>query len=110
MRNKYGNQKPRYKGIRFDSKKEMNRYAELELMERAGVIRNLQRQVPFILIPTQKDLSGKVLEHSCRYYADFVYEKDGKKIVEDTKGFKTTEYIIKRKLMLLRYGIQIQEV
>lgn len=110
MRNKYGNQKPTYKGMKFDSKKELNRYIQLELLQRAGKIFNLERQVPFTLIPTQRDLTGKVIEHECRYYADFVYVKNGEKVVEDTKGYKTAEYIIKRKLMLLRYGIRIKEV
>lgn len=53
---------------------------------------------------------GKLLENECSYVADFVYEENETTIVEDTKGFRTDAYIIKRKLMLERYGIQIREV
>ena len=101
---KYGNRK----GNGFDSKKEANRYAELALMQRAGLIQNLRRQVKFELIPAQyKD--GKCIFRSCSYIADFVYEKDGETVVEDTKGFKTPEYIIKKKLMFQVHGILITE-
>ena len=93
----------------FDSIKEYRRMVELSLLERAGKITNLQRQVTFELIPSQR-INGKVVEYPCKYIADFVYEKDGQRIVEDTKGFKTKDYIIKRKLMLHVHGIRIQEV
>ena len=67
--------------------------------------------MPFVLIPTQKE-NGKVIEREVRYIADFTYRdmKDHRLVVEDTKGMKTREYIIKRKLMLYRLGIRIQEV
>lgn len=91
--------------------------------EKAGVISGLQMQVKFLLIPTQYEIaerygkkgqklqSGtKCIEKECSYYADFVYKRGGETIVEDTKGFKTPEYIIKRKLMLYKYGIKIKEV
>lgn len=107
---KYNNKKITVNGQVFDSKKEANRYKELRLMEKAGVIKNLSRQVKFVLIPSQRDESGKVVERECSYKADFVYEEDGKTVVEDVKGFRTTEYIIKRKLMMWRYGIRIREV
>lgn len=107
---KYGNKKPVVNGVKFDSKREAARYNELLLLEKAHAIRDLRRQVKFELIPTQRDKKGNLLEKSCSYYADFVYEKDGKTAVEDSKGFKTEAYKIKKKLMLLRYGIQIQEV
>ena len=101
---KYGN----HKTGGFDSKKEAARYAELKLMERAGMISNLQRQVKYELIPAQyKD--GKCIFRSCSYVADFVYEKNSEKIVEDTKGFKTPEYIIKKKLMYYLHQIEIKE-
>lgn len=106
---KYRSQKITVGGITFDSKKESKRFSELYLLERAGQITNLQRQVPFELIPSQR-IDGKVVEYPCKYIADFVYEKDGQKVVEDTKGFKTKDYIIKRKLMLSVYGIRIHEV
>lgn len=92
----------------FDSQKEFNRYAELALMQRAGKISDLQRQVRFVLIPAQyKD--GKCVFRSCTYIADFVYIENGEKVVEDVKGFKTPEYIIKKKLMFQRYGILVKE-
>lgn len=109
----------------FDSKKEAKRYQELLLLERAGEISHLQRQVKYVLIPAQKEPSeqiytrgknrgyrkpGKVLERECSYVADFVYYQDGELIVEDTKGFRTKEYIIKRKLMLYMHGIRIKEI
>lgn len=120
---KYGAKKVTVDGFTFDSKKEARRYQELFLMELDGEITNLQMQVKYILIPSQyatterysktgkrlKD--GRVcIEKECAYIADFVYEQDGKLIVEDTKGFRTPEYIIKRKLMLYIHGIRIQEV
>lgn len=107
---KYNNKKVTVNGQVFDSKKEANRYKELLLLEKAGVIKNLSRQVKFVLIPSQRDESGKVIERECSYKADFKYEEDGKTVVEDVKGFRTKEYIVKRKLMLYQYGIRIREV
>lgn len=108
---KYNSKKTVVDGQTFDSKKEANRYQELLLLEKAGVIKNLSRQVKFVLIPSQRDeATGKVIERECSYKADFVYEEDGKTVVEDVKGFRTKEYVIKRKLMLWRYGIRIREV
>lgn len=122
---KYGNRKTVVDGITFDSKKEANRFRELQLLERAGKITALQRQVKYVLIPTQREFSneiykkgahqghfkpGKVLEKECSYIADFAYIQDGAYVVEDTKGVRTEAYKIKRKLMLERYGIQIKEV
>ena len=106
---KYYSKKVTINGITFDSKKEANRYSELVLLERAGKIRNLERQVKFELIPYQR-IDGKIVERSCYYIADFVYQEDGKTVVEDTKGYKTKDYIIKRKLMLFLKGIRIKEV
>lgn len=109
---KYNNKKITYSGEVFDSKKEYKRYIELSALQNAGKIANLTRQVKYLLIPTQRDESEKLLERECSYYADFVYKdiQTGKTIVEDTKGFRTAEYIIKRKLMLFLYGIRIKEV
>lgn len=117
---KYNNRKVRRDGLTFDSKKEHKRYNELLLLEQAGEIRNLRRQVKFVLIPTQREPSqigtrggvkkGKLLERECSYIADFVYSQNGKMVVEDTKGIRTKDYIIKRKLMLRVYGIRIREV
>ena len=107
---KYNNKKITVDGQTFDSKKEANRYKELILLEKAGAIKNLSRQVKFVLIPSQRDESGKVIERECYYKADFKYEEDEKTVVEDVNGFRTKEYIIKRKLMLYQYGIRIREV
>ena len=124
-RNKYGNKKIITQDGTFDSRKEYFRFKELSLLEKAGAIQNLKRQVKYILIPAQREQStevyqrgekkgqpkpGTVIEKECAYIADFVYEENGKKVVEDTKGFKTKDYIIKRKLMLHIHGIRIKEV
>ena len=108
---KYHNRKILIDGIMFDSAKEAARYCELLLLKHAGEITDLQRQVPYELIPTQKDEKGKVLERKTSYIADFVYrDKDGKMVVEDVKGMRTEVYRLKKKLMLYIHGIQIKEV
>lgn len=107
---KYNSRKTVVDGQKFDSKKEANRYQELLLLEKAGVIKNLSRQVKFVLIPSQRDENGKLIERECSYKADFMYEEGIKTVVEDVKGYRTKEYIIKRKLLLYQYGIRIREV
>lgn len=119
---KYHSRKITRDGQTFDSLKEYRRFCELSLLEKAGAIRGLQRQVKFVLIPAQYETvwndrkrqygKGKCLERECAYIADFVYTdmKTGLQTVEDTKGFKTKDYIIKRKLMLWRHDIRIHEV
>jgi hypothetical protein len=94
-------------GFKFDSKKEAKRYMELKLLERGNIISNLQLQVPFELIPSQK--GGMRKELPMRYLADFVYTENGKQVIEDSKGVKTADYIIKRKMMKLN-GNEIREV
>lgn len=108
---KYRNRKTTVDGITFDSKLEARRYQELKLMERAHEIEGLRTQVKYELIPAQK-LDNRLVERACTYVADFVYTdlRSGEKIVEDTKGMKTKDYIIKRKLMLYVYGIRIREI
>lgn len=116
---KYGNKKIVRDGMTFDSRKEYLRFHELSLLERAGKISDLKRQVEFELIPAFREpdtigkrggvKKGKTIEHKCSYVADFVYTENGETIVEDTKGMRTKDYIIKRKLMLYRYGIRIKE-
>ena len=118
--NKYKNTKTIVDGIEFDSRKEAARYKELKLLEAAGEISNLEMQVKFVLIPTQREpdfvgvrggiKKGKVIEKECSYLADFVYIRVGEVIVEDSKGIRTKDYIIKRKLMLYLLGIRIQEI
>lgn len=104
---KFNNKQIVYDGNVFDSKRELARWQELQLAERAGDITELQRQVRFQLIPAQ---NGKYRhERPCYYEADFVYMKNGEQIVEDSKGNRDPKYIIKRKLMLSVYGISIFE-
>lgn len=108
---KYNSKKTIIDGQTFDSRKEANRYQDLLLLEKAGVIKNLSRQVKFVLIPSQRDeVTGKVVDRECSYRADFEYTEDGKTVVEDVKGFRTKEYVLKRKMMLWKYGIRIREV
>lgn len=87
----------------FDSGREAERYFELRILERAGKISDLRRQVPYLLIPAQKG------ERKCEYIADFVYRENGEEIVEDCKGYRTEVYRLKRKLMLYVHGIKIRE-
>ncbi len=94
----------------YASRKEHRRANELRLMQRAGLISGLREQVPYELIPAQRDADGRVIERSCTYVADFVYtDGHGDTIVEDTKGMRTDVYRIKRKLMLHVHGIRITE-
>lgn len=117
-------------GYVFDSKKESIRWCELRIMESAGRITNLRRQVTFELIPTQREectelykagpqkglpKPGAVIEQSTRYVADFVYcDAFGNTVVEDTKGYKKGAaydlFVIKRKLMLWVHGIKVREI
>lgn len=108
-RSKYHSKKITVNGITYDSRKEANRHSELLLLQRAGRISDLETQVKFELLPSQR-IDGKVVERPVTYIADFVYRQDGKKIVEDTKGFRTTDYILKRKMLLYFHGIRIKEV
>jgi len=96
----------------FDSRDEKRRYHELLLMQRAGEITGLCKQVPFVLIPAQRDKSGRVIERAVKYVADFTYTdvNTGYFVVEDVKGFRTKDYIIKRKLMLWVHNIRIKEI
>jgi hypothetical protein len=120
MMSKFHSHKVIVDGITFDSKKEYRRFCELSALEKAGKIQNLERQVKFTLIPTQREPDtigsrggvkvGKLLERELAYFADFMYMEDGKWIVEDVKGLRTTDYIIKRKLMLYIHKIRIREV
>lgn len=125
MKNKYHSRKITIDGVTFDSKKEAKRYRELALLEKSGAISGLERQVQFELLPKQREAPteyykrginagkpkpGKVIEKGVNYIADFVYIENGEKIVEDTKGYKTKDYILKRKMMLYFHGIRIREV
>ena len=124
--NKYHNKKITLDGIVFDSRKEAKRYRELLLLQKAMLISDLQRQVEYELIPNQYEVipkysektgrrlkdEKKLVERKVCYVADFVYTKDGKTVVEDTKSpvTRTKDYIIKRKLMRYIHGITIKEI
>lgn len=104
--NKYKNVKTEVDGILFDSKKEANRYYELKLLEKAGEISDLSRQVPFIIVP--KSEYGREL----KYVADFAYKENGEMVVEDVKSpaSRTPVYMLKKRLIAERYGIVIKEI
>lgn len=108
--NKYHNKKVVVNGLKFDSKREAARYRDLQLLERAGQIKDLRRQVRYMLAPSVYDDDGKCIERCATYVADFVYhDKAGNLVVEDCKGLRTDAYILKRKWMLKEYGIRILE-
>lgn len=102
---KYGNKKTLVDGILFDSKKESQRYQELAIEQKIGTIQGLRMQVKFDLIVNDFKV--------CSYHPDFVYQRDGKTVVEDVKSESTRKkesYRIKNKLMKAIYNIEIIEV
>jgi hypothetical protein len=120
---KYGNRRVFRYGQWFDSEHEALRFFELSMLQRSGKISDLQTQVPFELIPAQREpdiigprggvKKGRCLEQACMYYADFVYkDQEGRVVVEDAKSpaTRTKDYKIKKKLMLYVHHIQIVEV
>lgn len=128
-RNKYYAQKCKIKGAVFDSRKEAQRYAELQILLKVGQICDLGRQVRFELIPAQYETierygkkgqrlkDGKrCIERGVDYVADFVYydKRLNRTVVEDAKGYKDGEayklFVVKRKLMLWVHGIRVKEV
>ena len=107
--NKYHNKKVIIDGIKFDSEKEGNYYLKLKMLEKAGKIRDLKLQVPFVLLETFK-VDDRTYRKT-KYIADFTYYDDKDKLhVIDVKGFHTNEYQLKKKLMAWKYGIEIEEV
>ena len=106
--NKYHNKKVEYDGIKFDSVKEKNRYIGLKQMEKLGVIQNLQRQVKYELQPSFK-LNGKTIR-TITYIADFVYVQDDVEVIEDVKGMRTKEYLLKKKMFEYKYQKEIKEI
>lgn len=107
-RHKYGAQPTTVDGIKFDSKKEANRYGELKLLEKAGEIRNLKLQPRFNLVVG----SRPVLYESGRqayYKADFMYWDERKSIVtiEDVKGMDTPASKLKRAMVTAQLGVKI---
>ena len=102
-RNKFGSRKTWVDGFEFHSQKEAHRWGVLKLMAVAGEITDLDRQVRFPLRVNRQEV--------CCYIADFTYRESsgGPLIVEDSKGLKTRDYIIKKKLMKAVHGIEIKE-
>ena len=102
---KYGNRKTPVDGILFDSTAEGLRYSELRLLERAGQITGLNRQVKYELVPKQAD------ERAVTYTVDFDYYEGGRHVVEDVKGKATQQYVIRRKLFKAKYpDIEFREI
>lgn len=107
---KYHNKKVIYDGIKFDSKKECKRYRELKLMERAGLVSDINIQVPFVLQESFIRCDGKRVR-SIKYVADFTYkDKEGKLHIEDAKGVKTQVYKLKKKLFEYKFKTMIEEI
>lgn len=111
VRNKYHNRKT--KG--FDSAKEWRRNQELEALQRAGEISELNRQVPFVLMPSytisdETTRQGFRTVREIRYIADFTYRlKDGTRIIEDVKGMQTDVFKLKRKLLERKIALGVIE-
>jgi len=99
---KYYAQKTVIDGITFDSKKEAQKYLELKLLQRAGEVIEIELQPEFVLQEAYRYKGKKV--RAVTYRADFrVRYRDGREVIIDTKGYRTKEYLIKRKLLLARY-------
>ena len=108
---KYKNKKIIIDGIKFDSKKEGNRYIQLKTLEKEGLIQELKLQKEFLLQPAFKK-NGKTYR-KITYKADFCYfsVKEGKYIVEDVKGFKTEVYKLKKKIFEYVYkDLELKEI
>ena len=97
----------------FDSVKEYNRFFVLSIMQKAGIIQGLERQVRFELLPSQYE-DGKCIFRGCSYIADFTYWQNGKFVVEDVKGYKKGEaykyYTLKKKMLYYFHHIKIKEI
>lgn len=112
MYNKYKNKKIIYNGIKFDSKKEAKRYTELKLLQKAGAIKELELQKKFELQPKYINNKGEHIR-AITYIADFYYYDNQKQcyIVEDTKGYRTEVYKLKKKLFEYVYpNLTIKEI
>ena len=110
MTTKYKNKRLEVDGIKFDSRREYERYKILWTYQKCGLIKDLKLQVPFVLAPKVVYENG-VTKRSLRYVADFVYfdiEKN-ELVIEDVKGFKTAIYLLKKHLMKHLLGLEIRE-
>lgn len=105
-KSKYSSAKTDIDGIRFDSKKEAEFYAELKLREKVGEISHLRLQPRYLLQDAFK-YDGKQYRE-IEYVADFEYIENGETVVVDVKGFKTAVYMIKKKLFLYKYGDRVK--
>lgn len=97
---------------KFDSGLEYKRWLYLKTLEQGKEIANLKRQIPYVLIPSQKGKDGKVLFKECKYVADFEYDdlRTGEHVVEDTKGIVLPEFRLKQKMMYFFHGIEVKIV
>jgi hypothetical protein len=104
----------------FHSTREHMRALELRQEQKDGKIQYLVEQETFTVIEPQYEdvlvtmktktkIKRKLVEHGVKYIADFTYTRNGLYVVEDSKGCKTADYIIKRKLMLQVHGIKVLE-
>lgn len=105
---KYGNKPCVIGGEKYRSQREAKRHQQLLVLQRAGLVANLKREVPFQLAPSVR-YAGKRATPALRYVADFVYTRDGAQVVEDCKGFRTEAYKVKKHLMLAVHGIELLE-
>lgn len=108
---KYNNQPTERRGIKFDSRKEANRFEELMLLQEAGEIAELKLQPQFTLQESYVTTDGERIR-AIRYVADFSYWRQGEFVVEDvkSKATATAQYKMKKKLMQERFGISVKEV
>ena len=106
-RNKYGAKKTQVGDIKFDSKKEANRWMELQLLERAGEISDLKRQVKVELIGQYRPIYTRT-GRKMKITFDFSYIEDGVPIYEDTKGMPTRDYEV-RVAVARAMGLEIRE-
>lgn len=111
VKRKYNNQPTERNGIKFDSRKEANRYEELMLLLKAGEISDLKLQPQFTLQESYVTPEGERIR-AIRYVADFSYWQEGDMVVEDvkSKATATAQYKMKKKLMQERFGISVKEV
>ena len=121
---KYNNTKVEYNGIKFDSKKEMQRYLVLKDAEDKGMISDLRLQVKYELIPSIKEeyiehlktkdkVKTRTLQLPITYTCDFQYTKNGELVIEDVKAspkMLPKEFTLKEKLLFWRYGIKIRKI
>lgn len=110
---KYGNKKTKIGGITFDSKREAERWSHLCLLQRAGHISDLRRQVSFVLAPSVKFAGARAAKPAIRFIADFEYIENGARVVEDVKSAPTAKlpaFQLKRHLMKHLHGIDVRIV